>query len=107
MVSRGAGQRRRIRDLGNGLDLPILGTRLGLVRLCGGERLVCRSKLGTGSGHKPFKLALRRRENSRLARRLGSGFFRFAGQLGGFLGLAFEPLCARWRCREGLRVRHE
>ncbi len=82
----------RLRGLGGGLLLQLLGPRLGLVRLCGGERLVGVGELGVGAGLEPFQLAQRRRERCCLARRCRGGFLRLVGRLGGLRGLAGERL---------------
>ena len=98
--------RPRLRGLGGGLLLPLLGPRLGLVRLCGGERLVGGRELGVGAPLEQFQLAQRRRERCRLARRCRGGLLRLVGRLGGLRGLAGERLGARRSSRDGLRVRH-
>ena len=41
--------RPRFRDLGGGLLPPLLGPRLGFVRLCSGERLVGGREFGVGA----------------------------------------------------------
>jgi hypothetical protein len=46
--------RPRFRGLGGRLLLQVLGMRLGLVRLCGGERLVGEREFCVGAGLKPF-----------------------------------------------------
>ena len=49
--------RLQLRDLGGGLLLALLGLRLGLVRLGGGERLLGGRELGVGAGLERFQLA--------------------------------------------------
>ena len=87
--------------------LQLLGPRLGLVGLGGGERLVGGRELGVGAGLELFQLAQRRRERCGLARRCRGGFLRLVGRLGGLRGLAGERLGPRRSGRDGLRVRHE
>jgi len=99
--------RPRFLGLKGGLLLLLSDPRLGLVRLCGGERLVGEGELGVGAGLEPFQLAQRRRERCCFARRCRGGFLRLVGRLGGLLGLAGERLGTRRCSRDGLRVRHE
>src|ERR1700722_18115894 len=80
--------RPRLRGVGSRLLLQLLGPRLGLVRLCGGECFVGERELCVGAGLEPFKLAPRRRERCCLACRCRGGFLRFFGHIGGLRGLA-------------------
>ena len=52
--------RARFGGLGSGLEVLFFGTRLGLVRLCGGDGLFGVSEIGVGRGLEPFQLAQRR-----------------------------------------------
>src|SRR6516164_3597474 len=96
-----------LRGIGGRLLPQLVGPRLGLVRLCGGECLVGEHELCVGAGLEPFKLAQRRRERCCLARRCCGGFLRLVGRFGGLRGLASERLGTRRSSRDGLRVRHE
>ena len=93
---------RQFRGLGGGLLLEVLGPRLGLVRLGGGERLVGVGEFGVGAGLEPLQLAQRRRQRRRLARRCRGGFLRLVGRLGGLGRLAGERLGLGRRGRDGL-----
>ena len=96
--------RPRVRGLGSRLLLQLLGPRLGLVRLCGGERLVGERKLCVGAGLEPFQLAQRRRDRCCLACRW---FLRLVVLLGGLRGLTGQRLGMPRSSCDGLRVRHE
>ena len=67
--------RARFGGLGSGLELPFLGTRLGLVRLCGGECLFGVSELGVGRGLQPFQLAQRRLDDAASRAAVAADFF--------------------------------
>ena len=99
--------RRRFRRLGGGLLLRLLGPRPGLIRLCGGERLLGARELGVGADFELFQLAQRRRKRCCLAHCRRGGFLRLVGRPGGLHGLADERLGACRRSRERLRIRHQ
>ena len=62
--------------LAAGFLLPVLRQRLGLVRLCKGERLVGGRELGVSAPLEQFQLVQRRCERCRLARCYFGGFLR-------------------------------
>ena len=97
--------RPRFRGPGGGLLPPLLGPRLGLVRLCCGKRLVGERELGVGAGLEQFQLAQRCRERRRLARRSRGSFLCLVGRLFGFCGLAGERPGTRRSRGDGLRIR--
>jgi hypothetical protein len=99
--------RSELRGLGGGLLLALLGARLGLLRLCAGERPVGACEFGVGAALEPFQLAHGCRERCRLARRRRSGFLGLVGRLDRRCGLVSKRRGTRRSSPDGFRVRLE
>ena len=99
--------RAKVRGLGGDLLSRVLGARLVLVGLGGGEQLLGEGELGVGAALERFQLAHGRRRRRRLARRYGCGGLGLISRLGGVRRLARQRFGARRRGRQRIRVRHE
>src|SRR5262249_56864403 len=97
----------RLRDLGGGLLLEVLGARLRLVGLGGGERLVGGGELGVGAGLGLLQLVQRRRQRRGIALGGGGGLLRRLDRLRSFIGHPAELLGLGGRGRDRRRVGHE